>query len=115
MAVHHVVVLDDVLADVEVVALHLGLGLLDSLGDHAALQGRLLVHPHLAQHVGHPVRREPAHHVIVERDEEAGAAGVALAAGAAAELVIDASSLVALSAHDVQAARGHDLVVVLLP
>ena len=45
---------------------------------------------------------------------EAGGAGVALAAGAAAELVIDAAGFVALGAEDVEAAGGDDGVVLLL-
>ena len=46
---------------------------------------------------------------------EARAARVALAAGAAAQLVVDAARLVALGADDVQAAGGDHLVVHLLP
>src|SRR5207248_9332722 len=37
-------------------------------------------------------------------------AGIALATGAAAQLVVDAPRLVALRADDLEAARGHDLV-----
>ena len=36
VAVHHVIVLDDVLADIEVVALNLGLGLLYGIREHTA-------------------------------------------------------------------------------
>ena len=115
MAVHNVVVLDDVLADVKVVALNLGLSLLYRLGDHAALQGRLLIHAHFAQEVGHPVRGEAAHHVIAEGDEEAGAAGVTLTTRPSAELVVDAPRLVALRAHDVQPAGVHYPFVLHLP
>ncbi len=50
-----------------------------------------------------------------KRDVEARAAGVALAAGAAAELVVDAARLVALGADDVQAAGLDDAVVLVLP
>ncbi len=42
-----------------------------------------------------------------EREVEARGAGVALAAGAAAQLVVDAPGLVALGAEDVQAAERH--------
>src|SRR5690606_38312322 len=45
-------------------------------------------------------------------DVEAARARVALAAGAAAELVVDAPGLVALRADDVQTAGGDDLLVV---
>ena len=51
---------------------------------------------------------EEAHEVVLGRQEEARLAGVALAAGAAAQLVVDAARLVALGAEDVQAAELDD-------
>src|SRR5690606_23900494 len=56
--------------------------------------------------------REQAHEVVLERDVEAARSRVALAAGAAAELVVDAPRLVPLGADDVEAAGGDDLLVV---
>ena len=53
----------------------------------------------------HAVAGEDAHQVVFERQVEAARARVALAAGAAAELVVDAARLVALGAEDVQAAE----------
>ena len=52
-----------------------------------------------------PVAGEDADQVVLGRQEEARAARVALAAGAAAELVVDAAGLVALGADDVEAAE----------
>src|SRR5260370_17520651 len=49
-------------------------------------------------------RAEDLHQVVLERDEELARAGVALAAGAAAQLVVDAPALVAPRADDLQAA-----------
>ena len=57
-----------------------------------------------------PVAGEQAHEVVLGGEEEARLARVALAAGAAAELVVDAARLVALGADDEQAAGLHDLV-----
>ena len=54
---------------------------------------------------------EDAHQVVFERQVEARAARVALAAGAAAQLVVDAARLVALGAEDVQAARRQHLLL----
>src|SRR5690606_38125546 len=65
-------------------------------------------------HAQHTVVREQAHEVVLERDVEAARSRVALAAGAAAELVVDAPRLVPLGADDVEAAGGDDLLVVLL-
>ena len=57
------------------------------------------------QHPAHPVRAEDAHQVVFEREEEAERAGVALPAGAAAQLVVDAPALVPLGADDEAARR----------
>ena len=47
---------------------------------------------------------EDTHEVVLERDIEAGEAGVALASGTAAQLVVDSAGLMALGADDIQAA-----------
>src|SRR5207253_2924021 len=52
------------------------------------------------------VRPEDAHQVVFQRQEELRAAGVALAAGAAAQLIVDAPALVALGAEHEHPARG---------
>ncbi len=49
--------------------------------------------------------------VVFERDEEFRRAGIALAAGAAAQLVVDAPAFVALAADDVEPAGLHHRVV----
>ena len=48
--------------------------------------------------------------LVLERDEELGEAGVALAGAAAGELAVDPARLVALGADDVQAAQLGDAV-----
>jgi len=53
-----------------------------------------------------PLAGEHLHQVVLEGDVEATGAGIALAAGAAAELVVDAARGVALGADDVEAAGG---------
>ena len=58
-----------------------------------------------------PVAREQAHEVVLAGEVEARLARVALAAGAAAELVVDAARLVALGAEHVEAAELAHLVV----
>ena len=55
--------------------------------------------------------REDAHQVVFEREIEARGTGIALAAGAAAKLVVDAAGFVALGAEDVQSAGGDDFGV----
>ncbi len=60
--------------------------------------------PSFVQHAVELVGAEDAHQVVFQRQEELGAARVALAAGAAAQLVVDAAAFVALGAEHEQAA-----------
>ena len=59
------------------------------------------------------VAGEQAHEVVLGGQVEARLARVALATGAAAQLVVDAARLVALGAEDEEAARLHHLLAVL--
>ena len=111
LLVDHVVELDDALADVEVEALDAGLGALDRLAHEARLDRHVVLEAEALHQAGHAVRGEPLHQVVLEGQVEARRAGVALAAGAAAELVVDPPALVALGADDVEAARGHHHLV----
>jgi hypothetical protein len=111
LLVHDVVVLEEVLADVEVPRLDLLLGALDRVGDPSVLDRDPFLHPEPLHQAREAVGPEEAHEVVLEREVETGGAGVALAAGAAAQLVVDAARLVALGADDVEAARGDDLLV----
>ena len=78
----------------------------------AVLDRHVLVHAEPVHDVGDALPAEPAHQVVFQRDEEARGAGVALAARAAAQLVVDAPRLVALGAQHVQAARLEHLLAV---
>ena len=111
LLVHHVVVLEQVLADGEVLRLDLLLRALDGARHHAVLDRHAFFHAELLHQAGDAVGAEDAHQVVFERQVEARRARVALAAGAAAQLVVDAPRLVALGAEDVQAAEADDLVV----
>ena len=109
LLVHHLVVLQHVLADLGVALLDRGLRPLDGLGDHLRLDG-LVVGQGPAHHPAERAGGEQAHQLVVEAEVEAALAGVALAAAAATQLVVDAAALVALGAQHVQAAECADLV-----
>ena len=114
LLVDDVVELDDALADVEVEALDARLGALDRVRHEPRLDGDVLLEPEPLHQAGDAVGGEALHEVVVERQVEARRAGVALAAGTAAQLVVDAAGVVALGADDVQAAGLDDPGVVLL-
>jgi hypothetical protein len=63
--------------------------------------------------VGHALGAEDAHQVVFERQEELRRAGIALAAGAAAELVVDAAAFVPLGAEDMEPSGGDHFLLVL--
>src|SRR6185295_14541691 len=108
LLVHHVVVLEDALADEEVLLLDLALGVLDLLREHLRLDRLLFAllagGPEAVEDAIDAVAGEQAHEVVLGGQEEARLAGIALAAGAAAQLIVDSPRLVALGAADEQAA-----------
>src|SRR4051794_17503034 len=118
LLVHHVVVLEDALADQEVLLLDLLLGVLDLLGEHLGLDRLLLAlladRAQLVEDPVDPVAGEEAHEVVLGGEEEARLAGVALAARAAAKLVVDPPRLVALGAEDEETAGLEHLLALLL-
>ena len=67
--------------------------------DHLSLLGPGLLHP-----AGNTIRREQAHQVVLEREEESRLTRVALAARAPAQLPIYASRLVSFGPYDRQPA-----------
>src|SRR5687767_1318642 len=104
LRVHHVVVLEDVLAHDEVLLLDLLLRVLDLLGEDRCLHRLVVGHLEPLHDVLDPVAREQAHELVLAGEVEARLAGVALATRAAAKLVVDAARLVALGAEHVEAA-----------
>ena len=75
------------------------------------ISGCVITSPSSAPQPVHQLRdalgAEQPHQVVFERQEEVRRARIALAAGAAAQLAVDAPRLVPLGADDVQAADLH--------
>src|SRR5262249_52660763 len=92
--------------------LDLLLRLLQRLVDPGMDDRLVLLEPEPLQHAVEPFRAaEDAHEVVFERQEELGMAGVGLAAGAAAQLVVDAPALVTLGAEHVEPASVERLLL----
>ena len=115
LLVGHVVVFEQLLADVEVAAFDLALRLLDGVGHHAVLDGLTGLHAQRLHEVLHPVGGEDAHQAVFQRQVETAGAGVSLTAGTATQLVVDTARLVALRGDHVQATGFQHLLVTLLP
>ena len=105
LIVHDVVELENVLAHVEVARLDLLLRLLQRLVDPGMDDRLVVLQAEPLQHRVHALGAEDAHQVVLQRQEEFRAAGIALPARTAAQLVVDATALVPLGADDIEAAR----------
>ena len=111
LGVQHIVKVQQMLADIEMVALHLDLGAADGLGNQLVLNGNVGVHSAPAHHRLDAVAAKALHQFILEGHIELGTARIPLAAGAAAQLIVNAAGVVMFGAEDMETAQGHDLVV----
>ena len=111
LLVHDVVVFEQVFAGFEVLRFDGLLRGCDALGDQLRFDRHILFHAEAQHQVLHALAAEDAQQIVLQREVEARAAGVALAAGAAAQLVVDAPRFVPLGADDVQAAERDHFVV----
>ena len=85
------------------------------LGDHARFDRHIFFHAQAQHQILHALAAEDPQQIVLQRKEKARTARVSLSTGAAPKLVVDAPRIVALRAHNVQAAQRHNLVVILLP
>ena len=93
---------------------------LNGVGKQLGFDGHCFIHAHAVHHRLQTLPAEQPHQVVLQRDDKFGHTGVALTAGAAAQLVIDAAAFMPLGAQDVKAAGlthlfrlGGDLLFVL--
>ena len=98
----------------EVLRFHGFLRVFDALADELRFDRHAFRHTQPVHHGFHFLAAENAEKVVFQREEKSRGAGIALAAGAAAQLVVNAACLVALGAKDMQAAHGYHFVVLCL-
>src|SRR4029453_5625345 len=96
LLVDHVVVLDHALAHIEVEALDARLRALDGLGDHARLDGHVVLEAEPRHEPRHAIAGEAFEERILERQIEARGTRVTLPPRAAAQLVVDAAAVMSL-------------------
>ena len=77
------------------------------------LDRHVFFHAQPQHQVLHALAAEDAHQIVLQRKIEARAAGIALPAGASAQLIVDAPRFVPLGAEDMQAAQRDHFVVLL--
>src|ERR1700674_5981056 len=111
LLVHYVVVFEQVFAGVEVLRFDGFLCVFDAARNELGLDGHAFGHAEAVHEGFDAFAAKDAHEIVFEREEEARRAGVALAAGATAQLIVDAASFVAFGAENVQAAELDDFVM----
>ena len=108
LVIHDIVELEKVFTDFEVAFLNLLLGFFKRFIDPGVHDGFAFFEAEFFQHVIDALGAEDAHQIVFQRQEKLRCAGVALASGTAAQLVIDASAFVTLGADYVKAASLDD-------
>ena len=106
LVVHHIVILQQLLADVEVAAFNLGLRLFQRLV-HPGVDDRLtFLHPQRRQHLVQPFRPEDPHQIVFKAQVERRPPGVTLTARPAAQLIVDPPAFVAFGGQHEQTTGG---------
>ena len=100
LVVGHIVVFQQLLANIEVARLNLALSALNAAGHDARFNGLALGHLQAVHDGAHAIARKDAHERIVQTQVEARRTGVALAPRSATQLVVNAARLVALGRDD---------------
>src|SRR6266481_4718526 len=109
----HIVVLDNVFADIKVVALYPGLCILDEARDKLALQRHILLHPDPLHNTRHTVGSETTHQFIIKGQIEARRTRISLASCTTTQLVIDTARFVPLGTDDMQSTQCNDVLMIL--
>ena len=115
LIVGDVVVLQQLLTHVEVVALDLALGVLDRARHPVVLDRLAFLHTQALHQRRYALGGEDPHQRVFQREIKPAGTGVALAARTAAELIVDSPRFMALGADDMQPPRLDDRVMPLLP
>ena len=112
LLVHHIIVFQKVLPNIEIARLDLGLRPFQRLVHPGMDDGFALFHAELLQHLVEPVRAKDPHQIVFEREEEIRPPGVTLTPGSPAKLIVDPAAFVAFGRQYKQTAGFFDLVLV---
>ena len=102
--VHDIIVLEQTLADAEVVLFDFSLRTLDRLRDHRVLDHLALFVTHLIHELGDAITLEQAHQLVLQTHIKLARTWITLTSGTSAQLAVDATRIVALGTDDGQAA-----------
>ena len=105
LAVHDVIVFEQVLADIEILSLDTLLGILDRLGNQPMFDRLSLLHTDPVHDRGDPFGAEYPEEIILEGKIEPRRPHISLPPRTAAELVVDAPALVSLRTEDMETSQ----------
>src|SRR5437879_4173497 len=109
LLIHYIVVFEKMFAGLEVLGFNGLLGVLDTTRNELRFDGHPLGHAQAVHQSFYAFTAKNAKEIVFERKKEARRARIALAPGAAAELVINAASLVAFIAEHVESVESDHL------
>ncbi len=111
LTIHYVIVFEQMLSNVEVMALHALLSPGNGPIHHAGFQFLTFGHPQTL-HEPHDARpAEQSHQVVFQAEVESAGTRIPLTTGTAPKLVVDSTGFVTLRAYNVQSAGFFDLLV----
>ena len=115
LIVGHVVVFQHLFAHIEVAVFHFALGAFDLAVEQTGFDGHAALGCQAVEDGGGAIQGKQAQQGVFKREVETAGTGIALAPGAAAQLVVDTAAFVAFGADDVQTACGQHFFVFALP
>ena len=115
MVVRHVVVFEQLFADIEVARFYFALRALNAARDHASFNRLTLGHIEAVHDGLDALTSKDAHQRIVQAQIKARRTWVTLAARASAQLVVNAARFMALGGDDAQSTQRLHMLVVLGP
>ena len=111
LLVHHIVILEQMFARLEMLSFDCFLRFLDSAADQSRFDWDTFFHAQPLKQGRHPLLRKDAHEVVFQRKIKTRRSGVALTAGATAKLIVNSPGLMAFSAKNKEAASSYDFVM----
>ena len=115
LVVGHIIIFQQLLADIEVARFNFTLRRLQRTRDERMLDRLAFRHLQLVHDGAQALTGKDAQQLVVKREVEARGTGIALTPGTTAQLVVDAARLMALGADDVQPPRSQHLLMHPLP
>ena len=88
LGIHHIIILEQMLTDTEVVFLDSLLGVLDALGHHVALDSLTVLKSQTVERLDHALAGEQTHQLILERYKEYRRTRVSLTTGTTTQLAV---------------------------